>query len=235
MATPAVVERLDVVEHRGAGLGVGRPRAAVDEVLLEARVKALEHGVVEAVPRLPIDTSMPTLRQRRVKTNDGTDQAQAVVATPLCSSGKRRESKNRGPSVRREERSNSVSAGVLTEGTRHFVGLGASAQFRDLPVLEDGLAIDGILKSFQRRLEMLDAGLKLRDPQLRIDVWLRPCRLGAWRLGRCALCSHCEDLRASVGLSRERKRKRDPTSECGCSRGSRSLPQAPRLGAVALR
>jgi hypothetical protein len=84
-----------------------------------------------------------------------------------------------------------VSAGVLTEGTRHLVGLGSSAQFRDAVVLEDGLAIDGILESFQRRVEMLDAGLKPRDPKLPIDAWLRLHRLGAWRLVRCALGSHC--------------------------------------------
>jgi hypothetical protein len=89
------------------------------------------------------------------------------------------------------KRSNSVSAGVLTEGTRHLVGLGSSAQFRDVPVLEDGLAMDGILESFQLRVEMLDAGLKLRDPELPIDAWLRLCRLGAWRPVRCALDSHC--------------------------------------------
>jgi hypothetical protein len=84
-----------------------------------------------------------------------------------------------------------VSAGVLTEGARHLVGLGSPAQFRDLPVLEDGLAMDGILESLQRRVEMLDAGLKLGDPELPIDAWLRLRRWGAWRLMRCALGSHC--------------------------------------------
>jgi hypothetical protein len=84
-----------------------------------------------------------------------------------------------------------VPAGVLTEGTSHLVGLGSPAQFRDLPVLEDGLAIDGILESFQLRVEMLDAGLKLCDPELPINTWLRLCRLGAWRFVRCALGSHC--------------------------------------------
>jgi hypothetical protein len=83
-----------------------------------------------------------------------------------------------------------VSAGVLTEGTRHLVGLGSPGQFRDVRVLEDGLAMDGILESFQLRVEMLDAGLKLGDPELPINAWLRLCRLGAWRLVRCALGSH---------------------------------------------
>jgi hypothetical protein len=71
------------------------------------------------------------------------------------------------------------------------VGLGSSAQLRDLPALEDRLPIDAILKSFQLRVEMLDASLKLGDPELPIDAWLRLCRLGAWRLVRCALGSHC--------------------------------------------
>jgi hypothetical protein len=38
---------------------------------------------------------------------------------------------------------------------------------------------------------MLDAGLKLGDPELPIDAWLRLRRFGAWRLMRCALGSHC--------------------------------------------
>jgi hypothetical protein len=49
-----------------------------------------------------------------------------------------------------------VPTGVLTEGARHLVGLGSPGQFRDLIVLEDELAMDGILESFQRRVEMLD-------------------------------------------------------------------------------
>src|SRR4051794_24740294 len=49
MAGPAVVEALDVAEDRGPGFGLGWPGAPVDEVLLQARVEALEHGVVEAV------------------------------------------------------------------------------------------------------------------------------------------------------------------------------------------
>jgi hypothetical protein len=71
-----------------------------------------------------------------------------------------------------------------------LVGLSSPGQFRDVRVLEDGLAMNGILESFQLRVEMLDAGLKLRDPELPINAWLRLCRLGAWRLVRCALGSH---------------------------------------------
>src|SRR5450755_1023009 len=49
VSTAPVVERLDVLEHRGPGFGLGGPGAAVDEVLLQARVEALHRGVVEAV------------------------------------------------------------------------------------------------------------------------------------------------------------------------------------------
>ena len=45
----AVVEDLDVLEDLGAQLGLGRPGAAVDELLLERREEALGDGVVEAV------------------------------------------------------------------------------------------------------------------------------------------------------------------------------------------
>jgi hypothetical protein len=45
----AVVERLDVLEDGGARLGLGCPRAPVDEVLLDRRVEALQDGVIEAV------------------------------------------------------------------------------------------------------------------------------------------------------------------------------------------
>jgi hypothetical protein len=65
---PAVGEDLDVLEHRDARLGLGRPRAAVDEVLLDRGVKALEQGVVEpAALGALIETSIPAARQRRVK------------------------------------------------------------------------------------------------------------------------------------------------------------------------
>src|SRR3954471_17400030 len=77
---------------------------------------------------------------------------------------------------------------------------------------------------------MLDASLKLRDPELPIDAWLRLYRLGAWRIVRGALRSHCLGPPRLCRLSRERKRKRDPTSECGRPRGSRSFASssAPR-------
>ena len=42
----------------------------MDEVFLNRGVEALEDGVVEAVAAAAIETSMPTLRQRRVNTSD---------------------------------------------------------------------------------------------------------------------------------------------------------------------
>jgi hypothetical protein len=81
--------------------------------------------------------------------------------------------------------SNAVPARVLAEGTRHLVRRGAPAQLRYLPVLEGGRAINGILQSFEHRLQTLDASLKGRDPGLRTD------RLGAWRFVARALRCHC--------------------------------------------
>jgi hypothetical protein len=45
VAALAVVEDLDVVKDLGAKLGLGRPGAAVDELLLERREEALGDGV----------------------------------------------------------------------------------------------------------------------------------------------------------------------------------------------
>ena len=49
-AALAVVEDFDVVEDLGAKFGLRRPRAAVDELLLERREEALCDGVIEAIP-----------------------------------------------------------------------------------------------------------------------------------------------------------------------------------------
>ncbi len=46
----AVVEDLDELEHRPAGLGPGGPAAAVDELGLQRGEPALGHGVVPALP-----------------------------------------------------------------------------------------------------------------------------------------------------------------------------------------
>jgi hypothetical protein len=39
-----------------------------------------------------------------------------------------------------------VPARVLAQGSSHLVGSGPLAQLRDAPAVEDGLAIDGVLK-----------------------------------------------------------------------------------------
>jgi hypothetical protein len=49
MPSAAVEEELDVLEDFRAQLSLHRPRAAVDELLLERREEALGDGVVEAV------------------------------------------------------------------------------------------------------------------------------------------------------------------------------------------
>src|SRR5581483_8749093 len=49
MATPRVVERLDVVEHGHAGRALGAPVIAVDQLAFQRGKEALGHGVVVAV------------------------------------------------------------------------------------------------------------------------------------------------------------------------------------------
>ena len=49
MATLAVIERLDVLEDRGAQLPLGSPGLSVDEFLLQGREEALGDGVVVGV------------------------------------------------------------------------------------------------------------------------------------------------------------------------------------------
>jgi hypothetical protein len=58
----AVEEDLDVLEDLGPQLRLGRPRADVDELLLERREEALGDRVIEAVALAPIDWAMPAAR-----------------------------------------------------------------------------------------------------------------------------------------------------------------------------
>jgi hypothetical protein len=82
VTTTAVAERFDVLEDRDAGHGLGRPRAAVHEVLLDRGVEALKHHVVEASsPLAPIATSIPPMRQRRVKPGTCTARTQPVLVS----------------------------------------------------------------------------------------------------------------------------------------------------------
>lgn len=54
VSAAAVIEAFDVSEHRGLRLGACRPRLAVDEVLLQARVEALDRGVGQRRQLRPI-------------------------------------------------------------------------------------------------------------------------------------------------------------------------------------
>lgn len=83
--------------------------------------------------------------------------------------------------------SDPVPACVPAEGARHLVGLGSPAQFRDLLTLQDRLAIDGILKSFQRRLEILHASLKNCDSGIPANVCRGRPRVAASRRVGCSL------------------------------------------------
>ena len=59
MPALAVVERLDVLEHRGLQLEPRRPAAAVDELLLEGGEEVSATALSYAIPREPIETAIP--------------------------------------------------------------------------------------------------------------------------------------------------------------------------------
>ena len=116
-----------------------------------------------------------------------------------------------------------MSARILTEGTRHLVGLGSSAQFRDLPVLEDGLAIDGILKSSSSasRCSTRASSFVTRSSQSTPG-----CVCAGWALGGSCAVRCVLTIRTSAPLwdCRARGEERDQTSE--------SRP-APRVSIIA--
>jgi hypothetical protein len=60
---------------------------------------------------------------------------------------------------------------VPAEVTRDLLGLCSPTQFAVVLVLEDLVAIKGILKSLERLLQTLYTRLELLQPVLRIDVW----------------------------------------------------------------
>jgi hypothetical protein len=66
----------------------------------------------------------------------------------------------------------SVAAGV----TRYLIGLCAPVQPADALVFEDRPVMDGVLKSFERCLEMRDPRLERLQSVLPIDLW-RPIAL----------------------------------------------------------
>jgi len=65
---------------------------------------------------------------------------------------------------------------VAAEVTRYLIGLCAPVQPADALVFEDRPAMDGILQSFERCLQMLDPRLERLQPVLPIDLW-RPSAL----------------------------------------------------------
>ena len=136
------------------------------------------------------------------------------------------------------------------------------AQLVDVLVLEDRSAIDGVLKPFELRLQVLAPELRASPSGApsrplatgRLDR-RPPLRPRHSRLTRCVIVTtigstdrglrapspvRCfSTARTSQPSGRRRasgKRERDPTSEsAGQPRGSRSWAQAPRLGATARR
>jgi hypothetical protein len=58
----AVEEDLDVLEDRGAQLGLRRPRASADELLLKVTKKLSATALSKQSPREPIDCVMPAAR-----------------------------------------------------------------------------------------------------------------------------------------------------------------------------
>ena len=75
-----------------------------------------------------------------------------------------------GPRSAADRPSQPAPLSVLSEVTRQLLGLCAPAQVGDVLLLEDRLAIDGILESFELRLEMLDARRKCLQPLLPVHV-----------------------------------------------------------------
>jgi hypothetical protein len=59
-----------------------------------------------------------------------------------------------------------VPSCVLAEVTSHLVGLGSPDQLVDARVVQDRLAVDGILKSFDLRLQTLYARQEHLQPAL---------------------------------------------------------------------
>ena len=59
--------------------------------------------------------------------------------------------------------SDSALSRVVAERTRELMGLGPPVQLVESFVAQHRLAMDGVLKSFERRLQMLYACLKHRD------------------------------------------------------------------------
>lgn len=106
--------------------------------------------------------------------------------------------------------------------------------------------MDGVLKSFERQLEMLRARLELPKPALPLDLWAwstrpllaalpqpscalrnrglrRRCRSLGWRLLVFALAVHCQHLPTLWWVSRARRGNETRRRFSGWPRGSRSF------------
>ena len=89
--------------------------------------------------------------------------APAVVASLGCA----------GPRSVADRPSEPAFSRVAAEITRYLIGVDARAQPADAFVFEDRPAMDGILKSFERRLQMLDPRLERLQSVLQTDLWRR--------------------------------------------------------------
>jgi hypothetical protein len=81
---------------------------------------------------------------------------------------------SRDPQVtvrRRNRRSQPASPSVLAEVARDLLGLCPPTQLVVVPVLQNLVAVEGILNSFQRLLQTFQARFERLQPMLRIDVW----------------------------------------------------------------
>src|SRR3954451_1728411 len=163
-----------------------------------------------------------------------------------------------GPRCAATGPSKSAPSSVVTEVTRELLGRCAPAQLLDVLVFEDCSPMDGVLQPFELGLQMLEPRLELLHPVLPGGVrrWrarsppiaiatpppglsqplceggrLRLCRPWAWREVAGVPSLHCSTPGPLVSVAREEEGTRPNGRIGGRPRGSRSLPQAPRLGA----
>lgn len=134
---------------------------------------------------------------------------------------------------RRRSRSQPPPASIAAEVTSHLLGRCPPAHLVDFVVLEDRLAVDGILEPFEGPSRCSIRASSASKAPLPTDPRLQ----GLIAAGTgCALGWHCPGPPDPlVGYSRERKRERDPAADAAGPAGLDHLPQAPRLGAIALR
>jgi hypothetical protein len=112
----------------------------------------------------------------------------------------------RTPSERGDPPSEPAPSSIPAELTRHPLGRYLPAHLVELLVLQDRLAVDGVLEPFESTLEMLDPRLKRLESPLPSDP--RPHGSKRRRHTRCAGLAWLSTSRPSlVGYPRERKRE----------------------------